>query len=131
MFAPHTSKPYNPLIAGAFFRSGQIEAWGRGIEKITEACKSWGKPDPFFRVRADEVMIGFNTVPQFGEKFGENHTKEKITTIMRLKPTVSAKSIAEEIGITTRGVEKHIRDLKKTGQIERVGAAKGGHWVVK
>ena len=26
-------------------------------------------------------MIGFNTVPQFGE----NHTKEKITTIMRLR----------------------------------------------
>jgi len=26
------SNPHNPLIANAFFRSGQIEAWGRGLE---------------------------------------------------------------------------------------------------
>ena len=72
MFAPHTSKPYNPLIAGAFFRSGQIEAWGRGIEKITETCKAWGKPEPFYKIRTNEVMIGFNTEPEFGESIGDN-----------------------------------------------------------
>jgi ATP-dependent DNA helicase RecG len=135
LFAPHTSKPFNPLIAGAFFRSGQIEAWGRGIEKITEACKAWGKPEPFYRVRANEVMIGFNTELQFGEKFGEkfgeNNTKEKIMAIMLLKPTISAGAIAEEIGITVRGVEKSISELKKVGLVTRIGAAKGGHWVVQ
>jgi ATP-dependent DNA helicase RecG len=31
LFAGIGSKPHNPLIANAFFRSGQIEAWGRGI----------------------------------------------------------------------------------------------------
>jgi len=30
----HPSKPYNPLIANAFFRAGLIESWGRGIQKI-------------------------------------------------------------------------------------------------
>jgi len=49
LFAQHTSMPHNPLIAGAFFRSGQIEAWGRGIEKITQACRAWGKPEPFYK----------------------------------------------------------------------------------
>jgi len=143
LFAPHTSKPYNPLIAGAFFRSGQIEAWGRSIEKIIEACKLWGKPEPFFRVRPNEVMIGFNTEQQFGDKFGdkfgnkfgnkfgENQTQERIMAIMRSKPTVSVRAIAEEIGITTRGVEKSICELKRIGLVERVGKAKGGHWVVK
>jgi len=32
------SQPHNPLIANAFFRSGQIEAWGRGIEKMKKGC---------------------------------------------------------------------------------------------
>jgi len=50
---------------------------------------------------------------------------------MLLNPSISAKAIAEEIGITTRGVEKSIRELKKEGWVERVGPAKGGHWVVK
>ena len=131
LFSPHTSKPYNPLIAGAFFRSGQIEAWGRGIEKITEACKSWGKQIPFFRLRPNEVMIGFNTELQFGEKFWANQTQGKIMEIMQSNPTVSTNTIAEEIGITKRGVEKGIRELKKAGMVERRGAAKGGYWVVK
>ena len=30
----HSSQPYNPEIANAFFRAGEIEAWGRGIERI-------------------------------------------------------------------------------------------------
>ena len=37
--AKHTSQAYNPDIANAFFRAGQIEAWGRGVERILEACR--------------------------------------------------------------------------------------------
>jgi len=135
LFASHTSKPYNPLIAGAFFRSGQIEAWGRGIEKITSACKEWGKPEPFYRVRPNEVMIGFYTEPQFVEKFVEkfveNDTQRLILNQIRKQPTISSKKIAECLGITQRGVQKNIDVLKKAGLLERVGSAKGGHWAVK
>jgi len=77
------------------------------------------------------VMIGFNTEPQFGEKFGVNQTQEKIMAIMRSNPAVSINAIAGGIGITTRGVEKSIRELKKAGMVDRRGAAKGGYWVVK
>jgi ATP-dependent DNA helicase RecG len=127
LFSTHTSKPYNPLIAGAFFRSGQIEAWGRGIEKIMSACKEWGKPEPFYQVRPNEVMIGFNTEP----RFGENQTNEKILEFMRQNPKISAKAIAIEINLTARGVEKSISTLKSAGLVERVGPTKGGRWVVK
>jgi ATP-dependent DNA helicase RecG len=134
LFEPHTSKPHNPLIANAFFRSGQIEAWGRGIERIIEACKEWNMPEPFFKVGSHEVMIGFNTEVQFGEKFGEkfgeSQSQEKILTIMKNNPKVSAKAIANEIGLTARGVEKCISNLKALGLIERVGASKGGYWKV-
>ena len=70
--------------------------------------------------------------PEFGENedFGENPTQQKIIAIMRLAPTKSAKAIAEETGMTTRGIEKNIRELKKMGLVERIGSAKGGHWVV-
>jgi len=59
LFAPHSSKPHNPFVAGAFFRSGQIEAWGRGVEKITASRKAWNQPAPFYRISSNEVMIGF------------------------------------------------------------------------
>jgi len=56
----HKSAPYNPLIANAFFRSGQIEAWGRGIEKMKTACANDGLPEPEFRISANEFMICFH-----------------------------------------------------------------------
>jgi ATP-dependent DNA helicase RecG len=42
----HPSKPYNPDIAHAFFRSGYIESWGRGTLKMVNECKTAGLPEP-------------------------------------------------------------------------------------
>ena len=33
----HASLPFNPVIANVFFRAGEIEAWGRGVERIFAA----------------------------------------------------------------------------------------------
>jgi ATP-dependent DNA helicase RecG len=46
LLATHRSEPHNPMIANAFFRAGMIESWGRGIEKITNACRIAGKREP-------------------------------------------------------------------------------------
>ena len=46
----HASIPYNPGIAYAFFRAGMIEAWGRGIWRITTACETAGNPTPEWRI---------------------------------------------------------------------------------
>jgi len=50
---------------------------------------------------------------------------------MLSNPKISAKKIASEIGIAPRNVQAHIQTLKSLGFIERVGADKGGHWVVR
>jgi len=44
LFMKHSSKPYNPKLANIFFKSGMIEAWGRGFEKIREACALYDGP---------------------------------------------------------------------------------------
>ncbi|MDR0990041.1 MAG: winged helix-turn-helix transcriptional regulator [Propionibacteriaceae bacterium] len=55
----HDSSPRNPYIANAFFRSGQIETWGRGIEKIEDSSRKAHKPAPVFEVTASEVNVTF------------------------------------------------------------------------
>ncbi len=35
-------------FANAFFRAGLIEAWGRGIERMIDACDREGVPAPQF-----------------------------------------------------------------------------------
>jgi ATP-dependent DNA helicase RecG len=59
LLGQHRSQPRNSAIANTFFRSGQIETWGRGIEKIEEACRAEGKPLPVFRAKSREVSVSF------------------------------------------------------------------------
>ena len=42
----HPSRPRNPIIADVCFKGGYIDAWGRGIMKILNACKEAGLPEP-------------------------------------------------------------------------------------
>ena len=52
----HASRPYNPAIADAFFRAGLIEAWGRGIHRIRQACEEAGNPVPRWRIEAGDGL---------------------------------------------------------------------------
>jgi ATP-dependent DNA helicase RecG len=75
--------------------------------------------------------IGENVGENVGENGTVNFTQTRIIEIIRTNPKVSARIIAEEIGIASRNVEENIRILKKLGILERVGSAKGGHWVIR
>jgi ATP-dependent DNA helicase RecG len=138
------SNPHNPLIAGAFFRSGQIEAWGRGIEKMKKGCIADNLPEPKFEIKPTVFSISFQIrnnnkaliagdqfVEKFVDQFVENETQRAIIKMMLEQPSISAKTIAQKVGMTSRGIQKNINTLKKAGLVERIGAAKGGHWVVK
>ncbi len=59
LLEPHHSHPFNPDIANAFFRAGEIEAWGRGIERIFEACETAGTPRPSLRFESNGLWIEF------------------------------------------------------------------------
>jgi ATP-dependent DNA helicase RecG len=56
---PHSSQPHNPEVANAFFRAGEIEAWGRGIARIFNACRQGGAPEPELRFYAGGVWMTF------------------------------------------------------------------------
>ncbi|MBU6284016.1 transcriptional regulator, partial [bacterium] len=55
----HLSVRRNPLIAEAFHRTGAIEAWGRGTNRVVAACRAHGIPDPEFGDEAGAVTVTF------------------------------------------------------------------------
>ncbi len=55
----HRSIPRNPLIAGAFHRTGAIEVWGRGTNRVIEACRAYGIADPTFAEGSGGVTVTF------------------------------------------------------------------------
>ena len=45
----HLSRLRNPLIAEAFHRTGAVEIWGRGTNRVIDACKAQGTAPPASR----------------------------------------------------------------------------------
>jgi ATP-dependent DNA helicase RecG len=69
LLSTHSSAPHNPMIANAFFRSGQIEAWGRGIDKIRSECRKEGKYEPKFLIGEKIFEVEFRYVqPENGQR---------------------------------------------------------------
>jgi len=146
----HPSVPYNPAIANTFFRSGEIETWGRGIQRIFAACKNAGTPKPKLSYQGNDLWIEFPFAKSYlrivsptrkvgdkldeklderlDEKLGEN--RSKIVSLMRSNPRITVTEIGRKIGISRTAADKNIQILKKDGWVKRVGPAKGGHWEV-
>ena len=61
---------------------------------------------------------------------GPVKTWRVVLGLLARDPYASAGSVAAEIGISSRAVEKHISRLKARGLLSRVGPDKGGYWQV-
>ncbi|MDD6506272.1 MAG: winged helix-turn-helix transcriptional regulator [Prevotellaceae bacterium] len=58
-------------------------------------------------------------------------TTEKVLEYIKNNPQITAPQIAMELGLSTRGVEKSLRQLRDLGIIKRVGSPTfGGYWEI-
>ncbi|MBI4537787.1 MAG: putative DNA binding domain-containing protein [candidate division NC10 bacterium] len=136
---PHLSELRNPLIAGAFHRTGAVECWGRGTNRVIAECERHGIASPVFEERQGFVIVTFRApmvpaakaetaqaiIPRTSEK-----TSEKILALMARHPEITIAELAEGIGVTTRSIERNLKNLHLQGRLKRVGPDKGGHWEV-
>ena len=54
----------------------------------------------------------------------------KILEPIKEFPEITRERLAAEVGLSVRGIEKNLAQLKSVGKIRRVGGRKGGHWEV-
>jgi ATP-dependent DNA helicase RecG len=125
----------NELLAELFQRSHLIEKWGRGIKMILarEPATEFEEVGTTlfvarFRRKGLEKDITPKTV-MISEKTSEK-TSEKIMGIIRTNKTVSARQLAEMLGLTQRAIEHQIGLLRQKGFLKRIGPAKGGYWEI-
>ena len=132
----HSSRRLNPNIANGFFRSGLIKAWGRGIEKMCAACKSYNAPEPQYLVHSNDIMILFKASEKYLElankKVTEKATEKQfaIIELLRVSPNITQAQIASQIGISRHHVAINISKLKNMNLIRRIGSDRGGNWEV-
>ena len=87
----------------------------------------------FYRSPEYERAFVGTTGNQFPEeevpRRSSEKTSDKIILLIKENPSISAKEIAEKLGVSSRAIEMQIAKLKKNNVITRIGPAKGGHWV--
>jgi ATP-dependent DNA helicase RecG len=97
----HPSKPYNPDIANALFRSGYIESWGRGTIKMIKECELAGLPRPIYFYD----MSGF-----FVEFRKDNYNEQYLKTLNLTDRQVKAVLYVKEKGKITNSEYQLIND---------------------
>ena len=141
----HASIPFNPDIANAFFRAGEIESWGRGIHQIFQSCLDAGGPEPRLHYEPNELLLEFPFSEDYLRELdlGQTHDGDKKTSVktsvktpdallklLEQNPEMTLAEAAAKIGRTVRTVEMASAKLVKAGKLRYVGPQKGGHWEV-
>lgn len=127
LLTKHPSKPFNPDIANVLFRSGYIEAWGRGTLKIIKECKAAGLPEPAYYYTMSGFFVEFKK-----DTYNEKHlislglNERQIKAVLHVKENgkitnsqyqvINKVSKATATRDLTELIEKH-SILKRTGEI--------------
>jgi ATP-dependent DNA helicase RecG len=108
----HPSQPYNPDVANAFFRAGMIEAWGRGIERVIQACLAHGLEPPELKYEGSGLWVTFRFRSPQEPRPEEAGTKPALSRhqadVLRQASTES--SLVELMEVTGRTDRTKFRD---------------------
>lgn len=136
----HPSRPHNPDIANALFRSGDIETWGRGFRKIIQSTLEQKQLPPQIDYQSGMMLTFYSdTRSQLSaEGLDENSikviqyvlqngsiTNTKVKQLLNVsKPTAtrilqSLQSKLERIGLTGKGTSYILKGSQRAQRIEQ------------
>ena len=140
----HRSQPYNPNIANGFFRAGYVETWGRGIEKICEACKKHGVPMPEYTLHLEDIMVKFTPLGHQDILKDQNvlinvplnvlindPLEKEVLSAIEENSHITQAQLSTKLNRSDRQIRRVLKELREKGIIERIGSRKSGQWIVK
>lgn len=136
----------NPLIFGLFERVDMVEQVGSGISRIRESISAVGLPEPVFKIaglftvllkrqsksseRSSKEWPKIKETIKEKANFKVNKSQWEIIKMMTENPQITIYEMSENIGISTRAVEKNIEWLKAENLLIRIGSDTSGFWKV-
>ena len=130
----------NRALHEMFLLIGLGERAGSGLPKIQQGWTEQGHSlvlydslTPYDQTVAELTWGALEKTTQktpekSSEKSSEKHAS--LLAYIAAEPGISAKALADKLGITSRAVEKQLAQLKDQGKLQRMGPAKGGHWEI-
>lgn len=126
----HSSRPHNPILAGAFFKGGLIEAWGRGTLKIIDECKKAGLPEPDIELNSGGISVtiykNIYSEKKLKEK-GLNERQIKVIEFLKENSAITNKVYQELFGVSKATATRDLTDLTERYKLlERYGEVGAG-----
>ena len=118
------SIPRNKQLLNIFHLAGDIENWGTGFARISEACAVNGNPVPIFEEKSGAFIIRIN---QILDKSSDK-SSDKVFELLKGNQNITIRQISEILKLSSRAVEKILAVLKKQNRIKRIGGKKTGKW---
>ena len=135
LFAPHESLPWNPLIAGVFFRRGIIERWGRGTIRMAELAEKAGLPRPQIEDIGGCVTVRFAPGSHIPPRIVQRSVSERQRAILSLlndaPEGLALRQIVRLLGNgddDRRRVRRDLAQLRVLGLAVSTGYGRGARW---
>ena len=142
LFAPHESRPWNPLIARTFYRRGIIEEWGSGTLKMTELASSAGLPVPEIEDDGGAVTVRFRHsihlrmtahagAPSVGATLSVVSLTDQILALLdHSEDGLTRREILSQLDsvVSERQVRRALEGLKNRGAVVSPGRGRSGRW---
>jgi len=128
----HASIPNNPDIANGLFRSGDIEAWGKGTIKMIKACVEHELLPPAFHSDASGFSVQlFNNTEKALQKRGlESSLIKVIKDALANKQTTNAR-VQDICSVTKATATRYLKKLEGM-YLDRVGeTGRGTYYKIK
>ena len=133
LFQPHESRPWNPLIARAFYLRGFIEQWGRGTIELRELTTSAGLPAPEIEDAGGCVTVRFRPgtyMPRRVEREVTERQREILTLLAAAGAGLAFREIVRQLDNSPNWwqIRDDLRGLRALGLATVEGRGRGARW---
>ena len=133
---PHASRPWNPLVAQAFYRRGIIETWGRGTLKMGELTDQAGLVRPEFECTGGEVIVRFRPTGYVAPSrvgLDLSPLQRNVLEILAAIGPASLKDVRAGLPADTpkRTVQSSLSLLRELNLVDSRGRGPGARWMLK
>ena len=129
LFVKHPSMPYNPSLANVFFRSGDIESWGRGYRRIVRMNEAAGLLPPIVETENGLRVTHYSDVAVQARTMGFEERMAPILEFVLQNHRVTNSDVKTMLGVSKPTAT---RLLQKLGVVlELVGHGVGSYYRIR
>ncbi len=131
----HPSVKRNRRLAEAFYAMRYIEGWGQGINRVLNACRENGNPEPEFSYMSNGLLVTLRPKVRHAVEIDDveevlDPIDRMIVSILKTDPSASIAKISSETGLSNRIVSHRIDKMREKDIVTREGSKKTGKWIV-